>query len=85
MKFLETLASYIPSIIVDELQSQIESGGLKTAPYRTEFDTVNEDVGSNRVTCNTRLALVKFAIVIPDNNYRRSFLCTDYRWLCMVA
>jgi hypothetical protein len=41
MKFLETLASYIPSIIVNELQSQIESGCLKAAPYRIEFDTVN--------------------------------------------
>jgi hypothetical protein len=50
MKFLETLASYIPSIIVDELQSQIESGGLKKAPYRTEFDTVNEVVGLIHLT-----------------------------------
>ena len=43
MKFLDTLASYIPSIIVDELQSQVESGGHKTAPYRIEFDTAHND------------------------------------------
>ena len=46
MKFLDTLASYIPSIIVDELQSQVESGGHKTAPYRIEFDTVHNDASS---------------------------------------
>jgi len=40
MRFIETLASYIPSLIVDELQEQCTSVGLKSAPYRTTFDTV---------------------------------------------
>ena len=39
MKFIETLASYIPAIIVNELLEQMESG-IKTAPYRITMDTV---------------------------------------------
>ena len=37
--FIETLASYIPAIILKELQNQVENG-LKTVPYRTSMDTV---------------------------------------------
>ena len=40
MRFIETLASYIPGIIVDELSDQILETGLKTAPYRSTMDTV---------------------------------------------
>lgn len=39
MKFIETLATYIPSIIVEELQEQCELG-IKDVPYRTTLNTV---------------------------------------------
>ena len=40
MRFIETLASYIPSLIVEELQEQCLETGLQSAPYRTTMDTV---------------------------------------------
>jgi class 3 adenylate cyclase len=39
MKFIEALASYIPAIILRELEAQVESG-IRTVPYRTTMDTV---------------------------------------------
>ena len=45
MKFIETLASYIPSIIADELVEQLDPDGdtkgeLKEAPYKISLNTV---------------------------------------------
>jgi len=36
MKFLNTLASYVPSIILDQLQEQ----GQEEAPFRKAYETV---------------------------------------------